>query len=187
LIVKATNTIFLLYLCFIAGSTLIAAMSRGTYRQDDKQHKQQSNPDQNFISEAVKGGKMEVDMGNIAKSNAQNKRVKAFAEMMIRDHTKANGELESLLKGKNYSPKKMDKEDNHMSALKNQKGRDFDRAYMKMMVKDHDKDIDLFTKESNSGKDNQLKDFARKTLPVLKTHLDSAKAIYSDLNKSTMY
>jgi hypothetical protein len=119
--------------------------------------------------------------------DAQNKRVKAFAEMMIRDHTKANGELESLLKGKNYSPKKMDKEDNHMSALKNQKGRDFDRAYMKMMVKDHDKDIDLFTKESNSGKDNQLKDFARKTLPVLKTHLDSAKAIYSDLNKSTMY
>jgi putative membrane protein len=181
---KATNTIFLLYLCFIAGSTLIAAMSSNPYQQDNRQ---EANADQNFIAEAMKGGKMEVEMGNLAKDKAQSKRVKAFGEMMVRDHTKANGELQSILKGKNYSSQKMDKQENHMASLKTQTGKDFDRAYMKMMVKDHDKDIDLFAKESNSGKDSQLKDFARKTLPVLKMHLDSAKAIYSDLDKSTMY
>ncbi len=183
---KATNTIFLLYLCFLAGSVLIAVMSRDPYQRNKVL---QLNPDQDFITEAVKGGKMEVEMGNLVKDKAQNKRVKAYADMMIRDHTKANGELESILKEKKYSSssQKMDKQDNHMSSLKNQTGKDFDRAYMKMMVKDHNEDIDLFTKQGNSGKDSQLKDFARKTLPLLKIHLDSAKAIYSDLDKSTMY
>jgi len=183
---KATNMIFLLYLCFLAGSLLIAVMSHNPYQQDKMRP---VNPDQDFITEAVKGGKMEVEMGNLAKDKAQNRRVKAYADMMVRDHTKANGELESLLKEKKYSSSSqlIDKQENHIASLNNQNGKDFDRAYMKMMVKDHDKDIGLFTKESNSGKDNQLMDFARKTLPVLKMHLDSAKAIYSDLDKSTMY
>src|SRR5436190_23176384 len=172
---KATNTILLLYLCFIAGSTLIAAMSRSakSFQQTIPMTKQANNPDQNFIKEAVKGGKMEVEMGNLAKDKAQNRRVKAFADMMVRDQTKANNQLESILKEKNLqsssqnNKSEKDKQDNHMASLKNQKGKDFDRAYMKMMVKDHDKDIDLFKKQSSNGTDMQLKDFARKTLPVL--------------------
>src|ERR1041385_156134 len=183
---KATNIIFLFYLFFLTGSLLIAAITYSPYQQDKMRA---ANADQDFITEAVKGGKSEVEMGNLAKDKAQNSRVKAYADMMVRDHTKANSELESLLKEKKYSPpsQQMDKQEDHMSSLKNQHGKDFDRAYMKMMVKDHDKDIDLFTKESNSGTDSQLKDFARKTLPLLKVHLDSAKTIYSDLDKSTMY
>ena len=46
-----------------------------------------------------------------------------------------------------------------------------------MMVDYHKEDIDEFEKCSNNSKDADLKAFAAKTLPVLRTHLDSAKAI----------
>jgi len=195
---KATNTLLLLYLSLIGGSVLIAGMSSNStkyYRESYyyQEKNEQNNPDGNFINEAVSGGKMEVEMGRMAKDKAQNQRVKAFADMMVRDHTQANKELENILKEKNYTTASMEHsshnapDENPVSSLENQKGRDFDKAYMKMMVKDHDKTIDLFVKESNNGKDSRLKDFATRMLPALRTHLDSAKAIHSDLDKSTMY
>ncbi len=51
------------------------------------------------------------------------------------------------------------------------------KAYMSMMVDDHQKDIDQFEKASNKANDANLKAFASKALPVLRMHLDSAKAI----------
>ena len=70
--------------------------------------------------------------------------------------------------------------EDHMDQITNlskKSGREFDREYMKMMVDDHQEDIDEFEKCSNNSKDADLKAFAAKTLPVLRTHLDSAKAI----------
>ena len=40
----------------------------------------------------------------------------------------------------------------------------FDRAYMADMVKDHKKDIAAFQKESSSGQDPDVKQFASQTL-----------------------
>jgi putative membrane protein len=45
------------------------------------------------------------------------------------------------------------------------------------MIEDHQKDIADFEQEAASGKDPALKAFAEKYLPVLKHHLQMAKAI----------
>jgi len=45
------------------------------------------------------------------------------------------------------------------------------------MVKDHNKDVDMFEKASNDLKDTELKSFAVKTLPTLKMHQSAIKAI----------
>ena len=72
---------------------------------------------------------------------------------------------------------------NHMNDLKKKSGRDFDKAYMDMMVSDHKDDISLFEDNSNSAKDGDVKSFAAKTLPVLRTHLDSAQAVQKAIKK----
>jgi putative membrane protein len=54
-------------------------------------------------------------------------------------------------------------------------GAGFDQAYMKMMVKDHKKDVAEFKKESKSGKDADVKSFAGTTLPTLEDHLKMAQ------------
>ena len=45
------------------------------------------------------------------------------------------------------------------------------------MVKDHTKDVADFQKESKSGVDPDVKEFATKTLPTLQDHLKQAKQI----------
>jgi len=57
-------------------------------------------------------------------------------------------------------------------------GAEFDRAYMNMMVSDHNKDVAEFEKESTKGGDPDLKAFAAKTLPTLKEHQQMAKALH---------
>ena len=56
------------------------------------------------------------------------------------------------------------------------KDTDFDKAYINMMVSDHEEDMNAFKKESTGGKDADISSFAARTLPMLQKHLDAAKA-----------
>lgn len=132
-----------------------------------------------FMTKAASGGMMEVQLGQIAQDQGDNQRVKDFGAMMIRDHGKANDELKSIASAKNVtlSDSLMADHKKHVADMKKKKGSAFDKAYMSMMVKDHQKDIQEFEKASNNLSDGEVKAFATRTLPVLKTHLDSANAI----------
>jgi putative membrane protein len=138
-----------------------------------------SEQDSKFSVEAASGGMMEVQLGELAQQKASSQRVKDFGAMMVRDHTKANDELKSLAGMKNITLPPAPGEDHmdHIKKLSEKSGKEFDRDYMKMMVDDHQDDVDKFEKMSKDATDPDLKAFATKTLPVLKAHLDSAKAI----------
>ncbi len=132
-----------------------------------------------FMTKAASAGTMEVQLGQLAQDQAQNQRVKDFGAMMVRDHTKANDELKSLASTKNVtlSDSLMPEHKRHVTELQNKKGAAFDKAYMTMMVQDHQKDIQEFEKASNNLSDGEIKAFATRTLPVLRAHHDSATAI----------
>lgn len=149
------------------------------------------NSDEKFIKEATKGGMKEVAMGKQGSTMASSTRVKNFAEMMVRDHTKANNELKSLTQKNKINVSHEDDMDNKkandddMKDMRNKSGMDYDKEYMDKMVKDHEKDIELFKSEAKNGKNATVKSWASKTLPVLEMHLDSAKAIQSSLKSQT--
>jgi putative membrane protein len=56
------------------------------------------------------------------------------------------------------------------------KGEEFDQRYMQTMVQDHQKAVALLEKEAKTGQNKDLKAFAESTLPVIKEHLQMAKA-----------
>jgi putative membrane protein len=103
----------------------------------------------------------------------------------VQDHTNANNELKGLASQKNVMlpDSMMAKHRDHINMLKKKTGKDFDKAYMSMMVTDHNEDVNKFKSTSNKAADADLKGFTSKTLPVLQKHLDSAKAINSSLKK----
>lgn len=135
--------------------------------------------DSTFAKEAASAGIMEVELGNLAQQNAQNPRVKSFGQMMVRDHSAANNELKSLASAKNLmlTDSMMKKHRDHVESMRKMTGKAFDNHYMDMMVKDHTEDVQKFEKASTGATDADLKAWAGKTLPVLRMHLDSAKAI----------
>jgi len=138
-----------------------------------------------FLVKAADGGLAEVEAGKLAEQKASNSRVKSFATMMVSDHTGANAEVKSLAAARNITLPTAPSEDNQQKSAKvNEKtGKDFDKAYMEMMVDDHKKTIDLFEKAENNCKDEEVKTFIRNTLPKLKKHLNAADSIYAAVKK----
>jgi len=139
--------------------------------------------DRGFVMKAAMGGMMEVQAANIILKNSTNDRVKNFASMMVRDHSNANNELKSLASAKGLTIPEDSlnaKNKAHMDAMEKMQGKALDKHYIDMMLNDHKKDVAEFEKESTSANDADLKNWAGKTLPTLKMHLDSVQAISKD-------
>jgi len=68
-----------------------------------------------------------------------------------------------------------------MERLSKLKGADFDHEYVTAMVADHEKDVAAFENAVKGGVDADVKAFAAKTLPTLKTHLQMIRDISSKM------
>ena len=136
-----------------------------------------------FILDAAKGGTAEVELGKLAEQRAKNDEVKKFGQRMVEDHTKANDQLKLIAESKSITlPQEISAKDKAlMQRLEKLNGAAFDRAYMRAMVADHRTDVNEFKKESNSGRDEQVKAFAASTLPTLEDHLQQARTTQTAL------
>ncbi|RDC62066.1 DUF4142 domain-containing protein [Adhaeribacter pallidiroseus] len=135
-----------------------------------------STPANDFMLTAASGGMLEVTLGKMAQEKGSNADVKAFGQKMIEDHGKANAELKTLAASKNVTlpVKLLAEHQKHVDEMTKMSGADFDKHYISMMVTDHQKDVAEFEKASKM-EDPDVKAFATKTLPVLKSHLELAE------------
>jgi putative membrane protein len=144
--------------------------------------------DNSIITNAISKDVMEVELGGYAEKFAANQRVKDLGSMMVRDHRRTKTELKSIAMEKNIivseamnSPDKV-----RADALEKKKGADFDKHYVDMLISDHTKDIAELKKVQSRVQDKRLKAFLPKALTLMRTHLDSAKAVQAyikDINK----
>ena len=136
-----------------------------------------SDADKTFMTKAAEGGMMEVNLGTLAAAKATGNEVKDFGNRMVTDHGKAGDELKTLAanKGVTLPTQPGDEEKKASNDLSMKKGKDFDKAYMSLMVKDHEKDIAEFEKESKEAQDPDLKNWVTRTLPIIQDHLKMAK------------
>ena len=123
------------------------------------------------MKKAAKGGMLEVAMGTLASQNGQSDDVKSFGKRMVTDHSKANDELKSIAAQKSVKLPSKEPTEKWSS----------DKAYINMMVKDHEKDLAEFQDEANSGSDPEVKKFAEDTAKMVQEHLDLAKQTQSKL------
>lgn len=138
-----------------------------------------SSKDQKFLMDAAMGGLMEVELGRWAAQVGTSPEVKQFGQRMIADHSKANTELAQLASSKGVTlPTQLDeKHQRDVSKIARLKGADFDRAYSKAMLGDHEKDVKEFEKQSTDAADADVKAFAAKILPTLQEHLQMVRAL----------
>ena len=143
--------------------------------------------DRHFMDKAAQGGMAEVELGQLAQQNAQNADVKAFAQRMVTDHSKANDQLKQLASQQGVSlPTTLDAKDQATKdKLSKLHGAEFDKAYMQDMVKDHKKDVAEFKHEANMAKTPALKDWASQTLPTLESHLQEAEKVAPQVGAKT--
>lgn len=136
-----------------------------------------------FMVKAADGGMTEVQLAEMAQQKATNQRVKDFAAMMVHDHTAVNDQVKTMAAQRNVVLPTAVSDDHQkaISDLNSKTGKDFDKAFMDQMVKDHETTIDLFEDAANDVNDSEMKTLINNTLPKLKSHLDSAKEIQKAL------
>ena len=135
-----------------------------------------------FVKTAAEAGHTEIAASQVAEKNSTNPRVTGFAKMMVTDHTKAGIQLDTIASNNqaDLPPRPSQKHQKTIDSLSQLSGPQFDKAYMQMMVKDHHQAVELFT-ETKANRAHVIKNFAEKTLPVIRMHLDSAQAILASI------
>lgn len=148
-------------------------------------------------------GMTEIQLGKMAAERASHADVKAFGQMMVKDHTEAGAELSRVAaQVKIVQPMEIDKKHAELvERLSKLQGSEFDRAYIAAMVEGHQTVVEklkTWTMESRPeglapAGDSKAADQARggpdeeavtqwvmKTLPVVEKHLEQARELQKD-------
>jgi putative membrane protein len=156
---------------------MLSALSFGMMAQSSMTNKE----DGKFVTEAAKAGAKEIKLGQMAATKGSTAEVRQLGQTMVDQHTQAAAKLKTIADRKGISLPAEDEECKKCCAdLSKKTGKDFDKAYSEMMVKDHKKAIAEFKKEADSGKDADLKSFASSTLPTLQHHLQMSEDACKD-------
>jgi putative membrane protein len=142
-----------------------------------------------FVNDMAVAGLAEVQLGKMASEHASSPDIKAFGQMMVKDHSRANTELTRIATQLGITPpKQLDAKHKELAdKLSKLKGAEFDREYMNAMVEGHQEVANKLKSRAaektggavgTSGKGEQaLTQWATKTLPAVEKHLERAKEL----------
>ena len=133
--------------------------------------------DSGFLAQAAQAGMHEIELSEYAKTQATSQAVKDLANSLVTDHTKVNDELKQLMPKVNVEwptppTSKIQEDKDHLAKYS---GAEFDKAYLRMMIRDHKQAIDMFEREAKHAENSDVKNFASGKLPALKGHLKMAE------------
>jgi putative membrane protein len=144
-----------------------------------------SAADQQFVQDASQADATEIAASKVALKNSSDPHVKKFAQQMITDHTRLARNMSAFAAKRGLgAPPAADSA--LVGKLQTLKGTQFDQAYIEQVaLEGHQKAVDLFQKESESGTDPQLKAAATHALPTIKHHLAMAQQLATSVKGSS--
>jgi putative membrane protein len=169
---------------WMAGTLATALVFTACEKNDDNDASKDVNEqDETFIVKAAQSNQSEVELGNLALSRGTDSLVKAFAQMMVNEHSAAQADLETVVDDVNTDIGITDTLDAEQLAtsmlLQGLSGAAFDSAYLDSQIKGHTKTLGIFDAEIASGQNAQVKGYATDKRPKIQTHLSLADSIYS--------
>jgi len=134
---------------------------------------------------------LEIDAGKMAQKQGSTQAVKAYGQMLVRDHQSADKDLMSFAKKhgitipmdkpKDEAAQKDQKDEKEaMAHLKTLKGSEFDTAFLQQMVQDHEKALAQIDTAIGAAQNQDLATIFKDIKPALQKHADQAR----DLQKT---
>jgi len=140
---------------------------------------------------AVVADNADIEAGKLAVEKAEDKKVKEFAELMVRDHTAVNEKATALVKKLGVVPEnsatstslKTDS-DKTLTKLQSLSGAAFDKAYVDNEVSYHEAVLGVVDKTLiPNTKNDELKSLLQNARPIFASHLEHARKLQSSLQK----
>lgn len=138
-----------------------------------------------FIIEAVQRTMSEVRLSKLAAERSKNESIKSYAAGIVEDHNNIDNRLQSLALSKKLSLPELinaDQLNDRINELNNTRDDQFDKQYLKMIIREHQSAVDIFKKGAKSS-DPAIRSYAGKYLPVVKVHLKNADSLKPVINK----
>lgn len=138
-----------------------------------------------FVAKAAASDMFEISAAQVALKKSTNAQVKAFAQMMVKDHTKSTNDLKAAIaqSGQAITPPAALPADlqGKLDDLSKASAADFDKAYMDNQVDAHQAALDLLQRYAQDGDVPAIKSFAQTTVAVVQGHYDQAKTLRDSL------
>ncbi len=169
--------------CFLLGVTVLFVTSLCT---DTKHAKNYNNlideGSISFIQQGLEAGQTQVKVAQLAAANSKNPHILSFAKSIIMDYDTTNDKLVKIainnrVRGGDSVSAAHQKTLANITSLS---GNSFDKAYIQFVVTEHQNAVKLYSTATNDRIDD-IQSFARRTLPGLRAHLDSANLICATL------
>jgi len=137
---------------------------------------------EDFVKQAAVSDMFEIQSSQLAQERGD-AADKSFAATMIKDHEKTTGDLKAMVSGGDLKvalPTELDStHQSKIDKLKSLKGGDFSARYQLDQVSGHKDAVSLFERYAKGGDNPKLKEWADKTLPALRHHLEMAQGLAS--------
>jgi putative membrane protein len=135
--------------------------------------------DNQFIREVAADNMLEVRLAQLAESKGQSSAVKQLAARIAADHNRLQDEWLAMASsnGQQFKPGIGKHHKAKLNQLQKLSGRDFDRAYITTVVRNHKDYIDYFEKEGRSAHSTQVRELVNRDLPTLRSDFTQAKQV----------
>ncbi|HUJ27719.1 MAG TPA: DUF4142 domain-containing protein [Myxococcales bacterium] len=148
--------------------------------------------DPQIATVALTAHQIDIDRGGYALKHTKNDEVKQFAKQMVDDHAAAKKEALALAAKLGVKPEASDTTKSleadakkKLKELHHEKGAAFDKDYIDTEVAYHQAVIDAVKNVLIPGAQNaELKTLLQQAVPTLEGHLQHAKMVQGQLNKS---
>jgi putative membrane protein len=132
--------------------------------------------DLKFLENAAHIGMADIQAADIASTRAWAADLKSLASTVASDNLLSNTALKTLATRKGVVlPAELDKIHQWLIAdLQHMASENFDITYEAELIKGYRYAIEMFEVASRCSRDMEIREFARRTLPVLQHHLDMA-------------
>lgn len=132
-----------------------------------------TNPDQATIDYMVPSNTKEMAWLMAGLKQGTSKEIKDHSRMMLADHKKMGAQVSALIASKNLTAPPVDTM--NVVDINNLKGKEWDKAWVDKMVKDHQELLDKLKQSETQVKDADLKKIVVSSEPVVQSHLDMVK------------
>lgn len=168
----------------IATLLLVASCGSNQNDEDSKEMAEEHNDakfednkqeeDAQFLVNAAEINLHEIQLAQLAQQKGKSAHILELAKIMEEAHSKSQRDLVSLANRKSITiPSSPTNDANDVYADLNEKsGIDFDKAYANELVDGHEDAVETFENASRDCSDLEIKNWAKTTLPDLRTHLD---------------
>lgn len=173
-------------------SQLGVQVTAGYPPNDERGENQEQNLDRVLAACLLTANKAEVELGKLATQRATDRDVKTFAELIVKDHSKQVETLQQFVGGQEPNDRRsqIDQQiaerctENLKKELESKSGKDFDACYIGAQIGGHMHMAAALAVLSNETT-GRLHDIVEDAQPTVDKHLDQAKTLMDQLDKSS--